>query len=202
MKVGYICRSLFFDDDSSYVYFNESEYLEHFEEPITNIFCKEKDMKILIYPNSMLSVLTEPVLSFNEHLIDVLEGMKTAMLNAKGLGLSANQVGIDKQILIIRDAKGTIHEFINPQIISTDGSVIMNEGCLSAPGIFLTITRPESLQIKFQDRTGESKQVVAEGIEARTILHEMEHLRGDFYFNRVNRVQRKAAEKMLKKSLR
>lgn len=104
--------------------------------------------------------------------------------------------------MIIRDAKGTIHEFINPQIVSTDGSVIMNEGCLSAPGIFLTITRPESLQIKFQDRTGESKQVVAEGIEARTILHEMEHLRGDFYFNRVNRVQRKAAEKMLKKSLR
>jgi peptide deformylase len=156
-------------------------------------------MDILIYPNEILSKPCEIVTEFNQELSELIKNMSEAMLKANGIGLSANQVGILKSLFIMKDTKGVIHEFINPKLLELNGNVKANEGCLSAPGIFLPIIRPETVVLEFQNKNGEHKKIYAEGIEARCIQHEMEHLIGDFYFNRVNRQMRKAAISTLRK---
>jgi peptide deformylase len=119
-----------------------------------------------------------------------------------GVGLAAPQIGVLSSVFIIKDNKHNVIEFINPKIISTDGTILLNEGCLSAPKIFLPIPRAESVHLEYQNLQGETKQVVAEGIEARAILHEYDHLQGKFYFDLVNRATRKAAISKLEKSFR
>lgn len=133
-------------------------------------------------------------------LVSIVDKMSIVMLANNGLGLSANQVGLNICLFIMQDGKRNIHAICNPKLISVDGMVTMDEGCLSAPGIFLSIARPESICIEFQNIEGETKRVIAEGIEARTILHEMEHLEGKFYFDQVNRKLRKEAISKLKRS--
>jgi peptide deformylase len=159
-------------------------------------------MKLLYYPNVSLTTKCEPIVEFNEELHALLDQMKQVMLEHKGVGLSANQVGVHKQVMLMQDNKNNVHELINPVIVDTQGMVSMSEGCLSAPNVYIPVARPEAVLIQYQDRTGEVKKVMAEGLEARVILHEMDHLQGEFYFNRVNRQTRKAAIAKLKKVLK
>lgn len=156
-------------------------------------------MKILKYPNITLTSLSTPVLVFDESLCALIEEMKTVMLQANGLGLAAPQVGINKQLFIMKDSKDNIIEIINPELISSEGDNLSKEGCLSAPNIYLNVHRAEYVTIKYKNMAGEEKKAVAEGLEARIIQHEMEHLMGDFYFNRVNRATRKIALAQLRK---
>lgn len=119
-----------------------------------------------------------------------------------GLGLAANQIGSNLSVFIIKDNKKNIIEFINPKIIKSYGEIILNEGCLSAPGIVLQVKRSEFVEVEYQDLLGESKSIIAEGMEARCLLHEYDHLQGKFYFELVNRATRKAAISKLKKNLK
>lgn len=157
-------------------------------------------MKIIHYPDPILLKPCEPINKFDDSLHKTLDEMKILMIQSNGIGLAANQVGISKSFFIIKDNKGDIVEFINPKIIDSEGTVNVNEGCLSAPGIYLPVSRPEAILIEYQDRTGEQKRSVAEGIEARVILHEYDHLLGIFYFSKVNRAVRKQALSKLRKT--
>ena len=159
-------------------------------------------MRLLYYPNPSLETKCEPVLEFNEELGKILDEMKEIMLTNKGIGLAANQVGINKKMLILKTERGEIYELINPVIIEVEGETSMPEGCLSAPTIYLDIKRPASVMFQYQDRTGEVKKAMAQGIEARTIFHEIDHLNGIFYFSKVNRQERKVAQAKLKKILK
>jgi peptide deformylase len=156
-------------------------------------------MNIIKYPNDILETPCEPVTEFNDELRDIITKMKDVMQKAGGIGLSANQVGISKSFFIIKDSKGSIVEFINPKIIDVEGMVNFREGCLSAPNVYLNVFRPEAVLIEYQDVTGEKRKTYAEGLEARTILHEYDHLQGVFYFSKVNRATRKAALSQLKR---
>lgn len=158
-------------------------------------------MNLLYYPNKMLETKCELVTEFNTELFSILDNMTSVMLKHNGLGLSANQVGINKRILLVK-AKDKIYELINPVIIEVTDNVMMQEGCLSSPGIFLSISRPAQVLFQYQDRTGGLKKAMAEDIEARIILHECEHLEGKFFLQNVNRAERKLALSKLKKQLK
>jgi peptide deformylase len=157
-------------------------------------------MKLISYPNVLLDTKCESVTEFNEELGKTLDEMKNIMLQHNGIGLSANQVGITKSMFVMQNNKKEIFEIINPKILEVAGLIDMSEGCLSAKDIFLNIIRPESVMFQYQDRNGEIKKAMAEGIEARCIQHEIEHLNGIFYFSKVNRQARKILKSKLKKN--
>lgn len=156
-------------------------------------------MKLHYYPNEGLKIASTPVLVFNDSLHKELDEMKKIMLEHKGLGLAANQVGLHRRMFIFKDDKGVVHEVINPKIKSTNGAVSISEGCLSAPDIFVAIVRPENVTIEYQDRHGETKTAIAYGLEARAVLHEYDHLEGVFFLDKVNRQTRRAALAKLKR---
>lgn len=159
-------------------------------------------MKLLYYPNKQLDTPTKEVINFDETLIKILGDMALIMKEHNGLGLSANQVGIDLSMFIIKDSKDNIHEIINPKLLDSEGLVSISEGCLSFPGIYIPITRGETIELSYQNKLGEIQRGMAYGMEARTILHELEHLQGINYLSKVNRATRKAALSQLKKNLK
>lgn len=161
----------------------------------------ENSLSLVLYPNEILSKPTKEVTVFDSSLHKILDEMKVVMESKKGLGLSANQVGLDMSMFIMKDEKGTIHELINPKIIDEEGRVGISEGCLSAPSVYLMVYRPEAVLVIYQDRDGVEKKVYAVGMDARVIQHEYDHLMGKFYFEHVNRATRKQAIKALRKHL-
>ena len=110
------------------------------------------------------------------------------MYQNKGVGLAANQVGIDKMIAVVNPSGEKEDELvlINPEIIEARGSASLEEGCLSCPGINAQITRAQHIEVRFQDERGASCVVEAEGIFARIIQHEVDHLRGKAIIDRMS----------------
>lgn len=159
-------------------------------------------MKLLYYPNKLLETPTIPVTEFGESLKKELEEMQTIMVQYKGLGLAANQVGLSKSMFLFKDTKNEIHTIINPKIISSEGRVSISEGCLSAPSVYFNVVRPETIEFTYQNENGEKQNAIAYGMDARIIQHEYDHLQGIFYFDKVNRATRKAAISKLRKELK
>lgn len=178
--------SEWFIDDSSHYY-------------IDSILYGVKNMSLIYYPDNALASKCDKIVVFDDTVGNLFDDLTYTMNKHKGVGLSANQIGRFEQAMIIKSAKGEIYEMANPIIIETEGSVSLKEGCLSAPSIYFDITRPASVLVQYQDRHGEVKKAMAEGIEARAILHECEHLQGEFFFKHVNRQQRKIAISKLRK---
>lgn len=150
-------------------------------------------MGLRYFPDLALSNKCQPVTVFDDVLKEKVEEMKNIMSYHNGLGISANQCGFFDTMFLMKDSKGEVQVFVNPTVVETDGLVRMKEACLSAPGITLGIERPASVLLQYQDINGETKKIMAEGIEARCILHEMEHLEGKSFLSHVNREARKAA---------
>lgn len=158
-------------------------------------------MNLIYYPNNILTSPTSPITTFDSALDQTLKEMYDIMIANSGVGLSMNQIGISSSGFIMKQDEG-FKEFLNPVITFTDGNLVMTEGCLSAPGAFVQLTRPEFVTVTAQDRYGEEFKVALEGLEARIALHEYDHLLGDFFLNKVNRQQRKAALKEMSKHVR
>lgn len=156
-------------------------------------------MNIIAYPNDILNIPCTPITEFDESLKTLVEEMKQTMIKANGIGLSANQIGKSIQLFIVKDTKNEIHSFINPKILETEGTVLMTEGCLSAPNINLPIQRAATVFLEYRDISGETRRSMAQGIDARAILHEYDHIQGVFYFSKVNRAIRKIALSKLRK---
>ena len=116
--------------------------------------------------------------------------MLTSMYSAKGIGLAGPQVGIDKRILVIdldiENSTSPPHVFINPEIISSSAGIdTYEEGCLSIPGVYLDVVRPSSIKLAFEDEMGRPKKMNADGLMARCIQHEIDHLNGILFVDRV-----------------
>lgn len=144
--------------------------------------------KIVTYPAEILEAECEPVKVFDKKLGKLLNDMYDTMLEFDGVGLAAPQIGQKLQIAIvdIDDEFGTI-EMINPEILETDGEQTGPEGCLSFPGLYGEVTRPEYVKIKAQDRKGKFFILEAEDFLARAILHEIDHLHGVLFTSKVTR---------------
>lgn len=137
------------------------------------------------------NVLTEksrPVKRFDAGLAALVEDMFETMAHYNGIGLAAPQIGIPKQILVIdTQVEGQRVAMINPVLVDSDGAEIDIEGCLSIPGIYGEVERSRQVTVRFQDVTGEDREVKAEGLFARAIQHEFDHLCGKLFDERVIR---------------
>ena len=119
-----------------------------------------------------------------EGVRDLVRDMKETMLSLNGIGLAAPQVGVNLRVIVIQTMKvgkmvGPVQEMINPVITSySSEEVEFEEGCLSIPGEYIKIKRPHRIHVKFQDLSGKYKKWNLKGLEARIVLHELDHLDG------------------------
>jgi len=150
--------------------------------------------QIVTYGNEVLRKKAEPVNEIDQEVKDLVADMIATLKDAKGLGLAAPQVGEAKRIFILDlspvDLTEDVRVFINPEIIEASGEVTMEEGCLSFPGIFQKLNRPEYVKVKALDLTGNEFQLEADGILARAILHENDHLDGKLFIDYLSSVSR------------
>ena len=144
--------------------------------------------KIVNYPAEILEQNCEPVTVFDKKLAKLLSDMYDTMIEFDGVGLAAPQIGIKKRIAIVSldDDMETI-ELINPVVINTSGEQTGAEGCLSFPGIYGEVTRPNYVKVKAQNRKGREFIIEAEQFLARAVLHEIDHLNGILFTSKVTR---------------
>lgn len=125
-------------------------------------------------------------MKFDEKLHILLDDMYETMQSRDGVGLAAPQVGILKRAVVIDVGDGKI-ELINPEIVEESGEQTGSEGCLSVPGVFGEVTRPNVVTVKAQDRDGKWFKITGKELLARAFCHEIEHLDGKLFLDRVIR---------------
>lgn len=135
---------------------------------------------ILTEENPRLKKVSRPVTEFNSRLHTLLDDMADTLEKANGVGLAGPQVGILRRLFIV-DTGEEILECINPEILETSGEQTGLEGCLSVPGKYGVVTRPNYAKLRAQDRYGEWFEAEGEELIARCFLHEYDHLDGIIY---------------------
>ena len=139
---------------------------------------------IVKYGDEILHKVCRSVLSFDEKLAQNLDDMADTMYKAEGVGLAAPQVGILRRYCIVDVGDGLI-ELINPVIIEESGVQTESEGCLSLPGDYGVTKRPMKVTVRAQDRNGNTFTVMGEGLKARAFCHEIDHLNGIIFKERL-----------------
>ncbi|MDQ1264082.1 MAG: peptide deformylase [Campylobacterota bacterium] len=163
-------------------------------------------LTIVEYPDKRLREKSKIVEKFNEELHTLLDAMNEAMMQSNGIGLAAIQVGHAIQVLIInipdeenQQSSENLIEMINPTIIEKSGETTYQEGCLSVPKFYEDIVRFEKLSVSYQDREGNTKRVEADGLLSIAIQHEIDHLNGILFIDKLSYPRRKKFEKEYKK---
>ena len=158
---------------------------------------------IVIYGDPVLREKAEPVKEIDRETKNLVDDMIATIQEANGLGLAAPQVGVSKRIFIADlsalDLAESIRVFINPEILEKSGEVVLEEGCLSFPGIYQKISRPEMVKVRATDREGNLFEMEASGMMARAILHEYDHLEGKLFIDYLSSVSRALIKGKLKK---
>jgi peptide deformylase len=126
------------------------------------------------------------------------------MYEAPGIGLAASQVDVHRRFMVIdvSEDKSAPMVFINPEILSRTGEQVYQEGCLSVPGIFADVTRADSIDVRFLDRTGQAQQLQVDGLLAVCIQHEMDHLQGKVFVEYLSQLKQQRIRARLAKQLR
>ena len=144
--------------------------------------------------DSVLEKHCRPVTEFNDRLHILLDDMKDTLLESGGVGLAAPQVGVLRRVVLVietnvpEDGEEYIIELINPEIIFEDGEQRGPEGCLSFPGKYGVVTRPNNVKVRAQDRNGNFFEVEGEALTARCFCHELDHLDGILFPERAERM--------------
>lgn len=136
--------------------------------------------------DDVLRKICRTQMNFDERLATVLDDMAETMYEVGGVGLAAPQVGILRRYCVIDIGEGLI-ELINPVIVETEGSQVGNEGCLSIPDRSEVVERPMKVTVRGQNRKGENIVVTGEGLLARALCHEIDHLDGVLYIDKANK---------------
>ena len=134
--------------------------------------------------DDVLRKICRTQMTFDQKLWSLLDDMAETMYKAEGVGLAAPQVGILRRVCVVDVGDGLI-ELINPVITEKSGIQKGNEGCLSVPDRFEEVTRPNKVTVKAQNRMGENIEIKAEGFLARAFCHEIDHLDGILYIDRI-----------------
>jgi len=158
---------------------------------------------IVIYGDPVLREVSEPVEEINQEVKDLVSDLVDALKKARGLGLSAVQIGVLKRVFIVDlsavDMTSKLQVFINPEILRTDGEVEFEEGCLSFPGIYQKISRPDHVRVRAMDLDGKPFELEASGLTARAIMHEHDHLEGKLFIDYLSPLARTMLSGRLKK---
>ncbi|MFP3043152.1 peptide deformylase [Treponema primitia] len=143
-------------------------------------------MEILTLGNDLLRQKAEPVKPITAEFVKIAEAMIETMHQSKGIGLAGPQIGLMKRIFVIHIEGDIPRVFINPSIVATSQETVkQEEGCLSLPGIWADVVRPESVKIQAWNEKGRPFTMETDGILARVILHEYDHLEGTLFIDRI-----------------
>lgn len=166
-------------------------------------------LEVLTYPDKRLYQKSKNVEKFDENLHKFLDDMYETMIAKKGIGLAAIQVGKPLRALVVNllneegiQDKNDLIEIINPEILEKNGEITYQEGCLSVPEFFEDVTRSSDIKVRFQNRFGESVELSASELLAVCVQHEMDHLDGHLFIEKISYSQKKKFSKEYKKRLK
>ena len=163
-------------------------------------------LDICIYPNPVLRQKAECVKSIDAGLQRLIDDMIDTMYDAPGVGLAANQVGRPLSVIVVdiqrEECEYGLIVLINPELVSARGETTYEEGCLSVPDYFATVKRHGEVVIRGLDRDGKPVQIDADGMLAIALQHEMDHLEGKLFIDRINPIARDIFKRRWKKKLK
>jgi peptide deformylase len=159
--------------------------------------------KIRIYPDPILQVKAAEIENIDGRVVDLAEDMAETMYAAPGVGLAAPQVGVSERLIVVdvrnrEEIKGLI-TLINPEIIEAEGRVVEEEGCLSIPGITENVPRAVRVLVKGHDLDEREREIEAEGLLAVVLQHEIDHLEGILFIDRISRLKRGIIQRKMRK---
>ncbi|MGH8717807.1 MAG: peptide deformylase [Burkholderiales bacterium] len=148
-------------------------------------------MDVLLYPDERLHQRARPVESVDDEVRALVRDMAETMYRAPGVGLSATQVDVHKQVIVVdvSEDQSDLKVLINPRLVETQGTADVEEGCLSLPGIFEKIPRAERIKVRALNVAGGLFEMEAEGLLSVCIQHEIDHLEGKVFIERLSRLK-------------
>ena len=159
--------------------------------------------KILTEPDPFLRQVSQEVEKVDDEIRKLMDDMLETMYAAPGIGLAAIQVGIPKRVIVIdlsKEGKKKLLYFVNPKIIvKSKNNSTYEEGCLSVPGQFAEVDRPEQCHVRYLDYNGQKKELKAEGLLATCIQHEIDHLEGILFIDYLSKLKQNFIVKKLSK---
>ena len=161
-------------------------------------------LKIVHYPDPRLHKVAQPIATVDDNIKALVADMAETMYAAPGIGLAATQVDRHVRLIVvdISESKDDLKVFINPEILETSGQSEHEEGCLSVPGIYDRVTRPERIRVRALDREGQPFELETDGLLAVCIQHEIDHLDGKVFVEYLSRLKQERIVRKLKKQAR
>jgi len=156
-------------------------------------------LEIEEYGEPVLREKALPVKEITPEILNLIKDMAETMYADSGAGLAAPQVGVLKRIIVIDEDKEGLMVLVNPEIIKSEGEVIDEEGCLSIPGIYSDVKRSSKVTVKALNENGDQIEITKEGLTARALQHEIDHLNGILFIDRIGRMKRQILLNKLKK---
>jgi peptide deformylase len=157
--------------------------------------------QILHYPDPRLRRLAEAVERVDDEIRTLIDDLADTMYQAPGIGLAAPQINVAKRIIVIdtSSTKSELLVLVNPEIIDRQGEQTLEEGCLSVPGIYDTVTRAERIKVRALDRHGKLFELEASELLATCIQHEIDHLEGKLFVDYLSRLKQQRIRKKMQK---
>ena len=161
-------------------------------------------LNILRYPDPRLEKVAKPVEQVDDAIRQLVRDMAETMYAAPGIGLAATQVDVHKRVIVVdaSDARDRLLVLINPEIVTREGEQECEEGCLSVPGVYDVVKRAEKVKVRALDGAGQPFELVAEGLLAVCIQHEMDHLEGKVFVEYLSRLKQARIRSKLQKQER
>ncbi len=159
-------------------------------------------LEVLHFPDKRLRKIAAPVKKIDNEIKNIIEQMFFTMYEEKGIGLAATQVNIHKRIIVIDVSENKDKKIflINPEIISLSDDIdTMEEGCLSVPGFYETVSRPKTIKVSSLDYDGKKIEIEANGLLSTCIQHEIDHLNGKLFVDHISSLKRSRIEKKITK---
>lgn len=158
-------------------------------------------LPILKYPDPRLHIVAKPVEQVDERIKQLAADMAETMYEARGIGLAATQIDVHERVVVIdlSEERNQLITLINPIITHKDGETTYEEGCLSVPGIYDTVTRAERVSVEFLDVDGKPQKLDADGLLAICIQHELDHLAGKVFVEYLSTMKQNRIKTKLKK---
>jgi peptide deformylase len=158
-------------------------------------------LTILEFPDPRLRTRATPVAAVDAPLRELIDDMLETMYAANGIGLAATQVNVHRRVLVtdVSEGRNDPRVFINPEILSRDGTEVSQEGCLSVPGYFDEVERAERIRVRALDRDGKPVEQDLDGLLAVCVQHEVDHLDGRLFVDYLSELKRQRVRKRLEK---
>jgi peptide deformylase len=160
-------------------------------------------LPIVLYPDPVLKRLARPVERFDAELERLARDLADTMYDAPGVGLAAPQVGVELRVAVVDVDPGgpesRLQVLVNPRIVDSAGRVVADEGCLSIPGLSERVERPETVRVAAQSTAGEAFELEASGLMARACCHEIDHLDGILFIDRIAGLRKELTLRRLRK---